>query len=122
MAVAKRLKQQGYTLAILSNHSREWFEDLSTRFHLCQLFDEQLTVVSYAIGCAKPLSVAYERLMERLQVVIPDIRRSECLFIDDSVENTTAAERSGFKVLQFDASKQSVAELKSGLERHGIHV
>ncbi len=48
MYVAECLKKKGYTLGIISNHSKFWFESLFQRFHMEDIFNtESLVIPSY---------------------------------------------------------------------------
>ncbi|MDO8576478.1 MAG: HAD hydrolase-like protein, partial [bacterium] len=59
--VVIRLRQLGYKLSILSNHSKEWIDHCEEKFNFHELFDER--VYSYEIGASKPDPRAYKAVL-----------------------------------------------------------
>ena len=107
--IAKELKKN-YKLAILSNHTKEWIEDIIKKHKLKTLFNP--IVASCYEGYAKPNPKIYEILLKKLK-----IKSRECLFIDNKDVNDTTADNLGFNTIIFKDSEQLVRDLKKlGLE------
>ena len=118
--VAENLRTQGYRVGILSNHAKPWFEELCTRFRLYDLFDKEISVVSYAIGVAKPDKKAYEVLLERLKKNISDFDTKKCIFVDDKIENVEVANSMGVIGIQFDSRIDHIEVLINYLSKYSI--
>lgn len=103
-----RLRQLGYKLSILSNHSKEWIDHCEEKFNFHELFDER--VYSYEIGASKPDPRAYKAVLSQLKT-IPE----KCLFIDDSEINIAAAHALGFSTILFTTAIELERELKEAL-------
>ncbi|MBT8257922.1 MAG: HAD family phosphatase [Bacteroidia bacterium] len=63
--------------------------------------------LSHEIQRRKPESEIYNWVLEQ-----NDLKASECLFIDDTTENTEAAKSLGFQTWNLDPSCQDIIELK----------
>lgn len=100
----RRLKDEGYALAILTNNVKE-FGDYWKATIPIDLFD--LVVDSCEEGVRKPETEIYLRTAERL-LVDP----KHCVFLDDSAENCAAAASVGMKaVLVGDDIDAAITEL-----------
>ncbi|MBN2086314.1 MAG: HAD-IA family hydrolase [Anaerolineales bacterium] len=73
-----------FALAVLSNDIAEWSARLRRKHNLDRLF--QAVVVSDEVGVRKPAPEIYRILLGRLQADGKD-----CVFIDDRIQNLTAA-------------------------------
>jgi epoxide hydrolase-like predicted phosphatase len=107
--IIKRLKKNGYRLALLSNtnppHAKVHFErgDYS-------LFNPK--ILSYREKCYKPGKKIYRLAAKRM-----GLKPRECLFVDDKKENVVGARRAGLKAVHFENPKKLAADLrKFGLE------
>ena len=89
---AKKLKAY-----CLSNISPELFNYVYERHDLFEMFDGIVTSGEEQIG--KPNKRIFEILLERHL-----LKAEECLFIDDSSENTTTAEELGITTITFKGS------------------
>ena len=89
---AKKLKAY-----CLSNISPELFNYVYERHDLFEMFDGIVTSGEEQIG--KPNKRIFEILLERHL-----LKAEECLFIDDSSENTTTAEELGIATITFKGS------------------
>lgn len=89
---AKKLKAY-----CLSNISPELFNYVYERHDLFEMFDGIVTSGEEQIG--KPNKRIFEILLERHL-----LKAEECLFIDDSSENTTSAEELGITTITFKGS------------------
>jgi 2-haloacid dehalogenase len=100
------LKQKEYSLHGLSNWAAEKFNIVRRGYAFFDLFDSIL--LSSDVRLIKPDPRIYLALLER-------IKRSadECVFIDDSEANVTAARQLGFDAIHFVSSDQLCEELSS---------
>jgi len=121
MAVAERLSKRRYPVGILSNHSKPWFEELSGRFRLGEVFDRRITVVSYEIGVGKPEPEAYQALLERIANTYPEIPPKNCIFIDNKEKNVEEAEKHGMRAIHYAAEKHCVSKLVHSLFALGVN-
>jgi len=100
----KKLKSE-YRLVLISNTTN--FEiGLIDRMGIRQYFDKVLC--SHDIGFLKPSEKIFSAIRNRFNV-----EYSECLFIDDSVKNTSSAEKLGLNVIQYINFEQLKKELTS---------
>lgn len=93
-----------YMIGFLSNAGEDWLDELFTKEDL-SLFDD--TVLSFAVGLAKPDFRIYELSAERLNVT-PD----ECVFIDDIERYCTSAQELGMKAIVYRTFSQMHEELE----------
>ena len=108
-ALVRRLKQKGYKVYGLSNWSAETFPIAKKRFPIFALFDG--IVLSGEEKLIKPDPQIFKRLLLRF-----DLCAEECLFIDDSQANVSAARRLGFDVVRFE----NAGQLERELQKRGI--
>ena len=123
LALAERLKKRDCLVGILSNHCREWFTELWLRFRLGDIFDDDLCVASFQIGCTKPdwpcfrpYSAIYDRLHR-----VAGVHKPDCVFVDDKKANVDAARAFGMEGKVFDARKNNVVDLVDYLATQGIN-
>jgi 2-haloacid dehalogenase len=107
--ILAELKAAGHNLYALSNWSAETFPHARKRFHFFDWFD--LTVISGQIGLVKPDREIFEYLLEK-----SGRRAEECVFIDDSPANASAARALGFDAIHFHTPQQ----LREGLKARAI--
>lgn len=107
--IMSELRQAGYELHALSNWSAETFPLVQPRFPFLGWFD--ITVLSGEMGVNKPDARIYETLLQRIQRPA-----NECLFIDDTAKNITAAHQLGFDVVHF----QSPQQLRQALQQRQL--
>ena len=86
--------RQRQTVALLSNATDALEETLRTRYRVADRFD--LIVNSARIGVAKPDERIFKEALDRLE-----LEPAETVFIDDRVENITAAAALGMHVIWF---------------------
>lgn len=101
-----RLRQQGFKLGLLSTHAREWIEYCQEKFRFIELFDQ--VSFSYEEGVSKPDPKAYQTILTKLGSA-----PQECVFIDDTPDNVSAAQAIGMNGIVFT----SAAELDIMLAR-----
>lgn len=87
-------KSGKYNLYLLSNTNPIHFEYILEEYDYVNLI--QNFMLSYKLGCIKPDSYIYEKVI-RENNLIPD----ETIFIDDLTENCVAAERLGIKAIHY---------------------
>ncbi len=102
--IIERLKKEGYTLLLLSNHAKEWVEYSEEKYQYHQLFDE--VFYSFSLGIAKPHKDIFSTVLKRIAA-----EPTECLFIDDYKKNLEAAETFGIKTILFTTAGNLENEL-----------
>jgi len=102
--ILAELNGAGREVYALSNWSAETFPHARNRFQFLDWFD--FTVISGEIGLVKPNREVFDFLLEKT-----GRRAEECVFIDDSRANTTAARDLGFDVIHFRSPRQLRDEL-----------
>ncbi|MDP2435991.1 MAG: HAD-IA family hydrolase [archaeon] len=121
LALAQRLSGRGYTIAICSNHAKEWFEEIMARFRVADIFSKpDLVLASYAAGCSKPTPEMFNMVLERLRVHHPGLLPEEVVLVDDQKKNTTAAASFGMRAILFDAAVQPPLDLVNALHDLGV--
>jgi 2-haloacid dehalogenase len=111
VAIMRRLKRAGYPIYALSNWPVEKYALVRPRYDFFDDLDE--IVISGAVGVAKPEAGIYLALLERT-----GRRAEDCLFIDDSAQNITAADALGFRTILY----QSPEQLREALAEMGIDI
>jgi putative hydrolase of the HAD superfamily len=93
LALVERLRET-YPVAVMSNATDALEELLGQRYHVADRF---VAIVNSArVGVAKPEAGIYQELLRRLQM-----NAHEVVFVDDRVENITAAAALGMHVIWF---------------------
>ncbi len=98
-----------YTTVLLTNNFEENITFYEERIKLNEAFDH--VFVSCRLGSAKPDPEIFLMVLDSLGLVA-----SNCVFIDDQMENLRAAENLGFRVIQF----RNRVEILSSLQAIGI--
>ena len=106
VTLVRRLRPH-FKTALLSNFPAS-LRALLTQCGVTDAFDEM--VISGEIGLVKPDARIYPLTAERLGVPV-----GECLFVDDFVENVTAARAAGMQALHFAPVGAATAELLTRL-------
>ena len=104
--IIETLKEKGFKLGLLSDHSREWIEHCNGKFDYHKLFHS--TQYSFEVECCKTDKKTFELLLEKL-----DEKPENCLFIDDSEKNISTAKSIGLNTIQFKNPEQLKKELTS---------
>jgi FMN phosphatase YigB (HAD superfamily) len=123
LATAKRLKTQGVTVGIISNHitSPPWFQECAASAGLYELAsDPSLVVVSQEVEVAKPDARIYEIFFDRLRHREPDVQLAELVFVDDKEKNVVAAQALGWQGICYNATTAATGELARGLAALGM--
>ncbi|MGK0468316.1 HAD family hydrolase [Clostridium sp.] len=93
--MVKELKQKGFKLYLLSNFHSLAFDNIYLKYDFFRCFDGG--VISYKENLIKPESEIYTRLLDTYC-----LKAKECLFIDDTLANTEAADRLGMNTIHFN--------------------
>lgn len=111
------LKDAGYNLAVLSNHSTEWAGIIVEQFGIKKFCDPIL--ISSDIQLEKPDPAIYAYT---LKSVNREKEPHKCLFIDDKVENVLAARHAGMRVFHFKDKEGFKADelLENELNAYGL--
>lgn len=104
----KELKDKGYRLYILSNYSENMMKQTRSKLEFLSLVDGAL--FSYECKLLKPQSKIYELLCQKYS-----LNCSECVFVDDRIENVEGAQRSGILAVCFQDYKQGKQDLEEML-------
>jgi len=103
--IAKRLKQKGYCLAILSNDTKESSEVRRINYNFDQIFDE--LIYSYQLGLIKPDPEIFKVALKRLNA-----HPKQSLLIDDRIENIESSRNLGINSILFTHIDLLVEKLK----------
>jgi 2-haloacid dehalogenase len=105
VAILQQLKEGGYSIYGLSNWSAETFPIAFNKYNFFKLFDD--IIISGDVHILKPDPQIFELILARA-----GRSANECLLIDDSGPNITAAQRLGFLTIHFHSPEQLRIELK----------
>ena len=106
-AVLSELHERDVPIFAITNWSAQTFPLALERYPVLNLFDE--IIVSGEVGVIKPDIRIYEIALERFGINQP----SDCLFVDDSVANVSAAVKAGMHAVQF-TTVDALRDLLSG--------
>jgi 2-haloacid dehalogenase len=104
VAALSELKKGGYPLFALSNWSAETFPYALERFEFLEWFKD--IMISGAVKLAKPDPRIFELLLKRIER-----NAEECVYIDDTEINVTAARQLGFRAIHFQSADSLRDEL-----------
>jgi 2-haloacid dehalogenase len=107
--ILRALKRAGYPVYGLSNWSYEKFQLVHHKYKFLDLLDGM--VISGQVNLIKPDPRIFYLLLEKIGKPA-----DQCIFIDDSKTNTTAARELGFAAIHY----QSPEQLQSELEKLGV--
>lgn len=109
VAWLKQLKASGnYNLILLSNTNSLHIDFIKTHVPFYEEFKSLFDVfyLSHKIGLRKPNNNIYDFVLEKNKLVA-----EECLFVDDTKENTDAAKSLGIHVWNIDETSEDVTHL-----------
>ena len=104
------LKEAGYKLYCITNFTPAGYEQCYDCISFVEKFDG--CVYSFREGVAKPDPEIYKILLNRY-----DLKAEECVFIDDTEENVTGAEKLGIKGIVFTGYEDASARLNEILKQ-----
>lgn len=105
----QELKSKGYRLYVLSNYSEQLMKKTKDKLKFLSLLDGAL--FSYECAYAKPKVKIFEHFCQKF-----DLNCSECVFVDDRIENVEGAQRSGILALQYTGYEQGKERLEEMLQ------
>ena len=105
--------RERYLLGIINNGTYLTFGIFNTRYGLDRNFD--LFLCSAQAGICKPDARIYRLACERLGV-----RPDQCLFMDDSAENTFAAGEVGMKTIHWPTRQVGFQRFREWLESEAV--
>ncbi len=106
------LRQMGktYKIGLLSNAWGDLRSSLNHSLHILNIFDD--VVISSEIGIMKPDQRIFLLAAEKLQVA-----NNQVIFVDDTPENVDAARSLGMFGIQFQTTKQTLADISKIIEK-----
>ncbi len=104
--LVKKLRANGYKLAILSNIIKPHIQ-LARKRGIVDLFDINVFSCDSEVNSKKPEQKIYKICMERLKA-----KPEECIFIDDRKINVEGAEKLGIKGILYKNTEQVRDELE----------
>jgi HAD superfamily hydrolase (TIGR01509 family) len=113
IAFLGELRDRGYRLGLLTNNVREWEPRWRSMLPIDELF-ETITDSGFE-GTRKPETRIFEICFERIQALtgLEDVKREECVLVDDIELNIDAAREFGLKAVRYQGECSDVlAELK----------
>jgi len=127
LSLLTNAKQQGFGIAILSNHSIQWINHFIDKFNLTHSqggpFNRDLIIASQNVGCKKPSPQIYQVLMDHIhQHISNTIQPSQVIFIDDKEENIEAAKNLGLNGFVWNRKENKIEEFLAGLSQFGIEL
>ncbi len=105
----REARDSGHRMALLTNNVREWEPLWRSMLPVDEIFE--LVVDSGFVGCRKPEREIYDLTLERLGGTEP----RECLFIDDTDVNCSAAEELGMSAVHYRDNDQAIGEIRGAL-------
>lgn len=102
----KSLKEQGYSVYLLSNYGKTSFEAARDHGRLSFLPLVDGGVISYEVKSVKPEPGIYEALLAKYR-----LKAEESVFLDDRADNITAAEQLGFHGIVVESYQQAAEAL-----------
>ena len=105
LELARRLKNHGHRVGILSNDSREMEQARREKHGFDALFDP--IFISAEIGVVKPRAGIYDHAVEWL-----DLEPGEVLFVDNLQDNVDGARKRGLQTILFRDAEQLERELQ----------
>jgi putative hydrolase of the HAD superfamily len=105
----REAKDRGHRMALLTNNVREWEPLWRSMLPVDEIFE--LVVDSGFVGCRKPDREIYDITLDRLG----DTDARDCLFIDDTDVNCTAAEELGMTAVHYRDNDQAIGEIREAL-------
>lgn len=107
LGLVRRLKGNGYELAVLSNTIPPHLEANRAR-GLFDLFDSTTFSCELEVSSKKPDSTIYQKCLERI-----NSPADQYIFVDDKWENLPPAQRLGMKIIHYSGANNLRLELMS---------
>lgn len=107
LETAKKLKQKGYLVALLSNLTPEMREHVRPLHRTAEYFQPEMYSCDANVAEIKPNEAPYLLLLEQIKMT-PD----NCLFIDNTKKNLAPAEKMGMQTIFFKTPQQFLEDIK----------
>ncbi len=106
--IQKLSEEKNFKLILLSNTNEYHIEYIKSNVPFFNEFQEcfEAFYLSHEIGLRKPNPEIFEFVMDN-----HNLNPENCLFIDDTKENTDVAERLGFKTWNIEPTREDVIDL-----------
>lgn len=106
--IQKLAEEKDYKLILLSNTNENHIEHIKSNVSFFDEFKDCFDAfyLSHEIGLRKPEPEIFEFLLEQ-----HDLNAENCLFIDDTTENTEVASRLGFHTWNIQPTNEDVIDL-----------
>ena len=106
--IQKLAREKDYKLILLSNTNENHIEYIKNEVPFYNEFKECFDAfyLSHEIGMRKPDAAIFEYVLEQ-----HDLKPDDCLFIDDTEENTLAASKLGFHTWNLEPTREDVIDL-----------
>lgn len=106
--IEKLAQKKDYTLILLSNTNENHIEHIKSKVSFFADFRKCFDAfyLSHEIGMRKPDPAIYEFILDQHR-----LKAEECLFIDDTAENTETAARLGFHTWNIEPTREDVIDL-----------
>lgn len=116
-SLVKKLKNNGYILAILSNteHHHAKFNRETNRFK-----DFDVVVLSCEVGTRKPEPEIYNLTHGKLREIIHHLKPNECVLIDDKENYLVPAREFGWHAILYQNDVHPISYLESVLKKLGV--
>ena len=102
--LVRAVKAAGCGAYYLSNYSKKAYDECAESLAFMEYMDGG--VVSFRVGLTKPDPAIYRRFLRDF-----GLKESECLFIDDTLENVDVARSLGFEGVVFTSCQDLIAYL-----------
>jgi epoxide hydrolase-like predicted phosphatase len=112
LELAHQLKQEKFTLAILSTQMKNRTNFIKANNDLS---DFDYLFFSSEMGIKKPDVGAFEQVLKKI-----NLKPEECLFIDDCEKNIEVARTLGIKTILFSDMKKGIKDIKT-IIKHNIY-
>ena len=103
----RALRDQGYKLALVTNHVREGSAAWRSMVPVDELFD--VVIDSSEVGMRKPNPAIFHHALEELGGIPPE----EAVFLDDTPGNVDGARRAGLHAILVETPEQAIKDLSA---------
>lgn len=106
LEVARKFKENGLLVGLLSNLTPEMRDYVRPLHHTAEFFNPEIYSCDEDIKCMKPDIKPYMIILKRMKV-----RPQQCLFIDNSKKNLVPAEQLGMQTVFFENTGQFLQDI-----------
>lgn len=105
--MAKKLKQKGYLVALLSNLTPEMRDHIRPLHKTVEYFQPEMYSCDSDVAEIKPNETPYHLILEQIKM-----QPEACLFIDNTKKNLVPAEKLGMQTIFFESPEQFLEDIK----------